>query len=209
MKKRTRLLCLTAFVVIAAIGSVIVHSIAGAHCDTLDGPVVTDAKLALAKGDVTPVLKWVQPDDEAEIKAAFRKALAVRDKGPEARDLADTYFFETLVRVHRAREGAPYTGLKPAGGEVEPGIAAADRSLVSGDADHLVEVITKDVAEGIRTRHARTVEAKKHADDSVEAGRKYVESYVEFIHYVERIHADAVGQSAHADETEPEGAHSH
>ena len=34
--------------------------VARAHCDTLDGPVVTTAKAALEKGDVTPLLKWVR-----------------------------------------------------------------------------------------------------------------------------------------------------
>lgn len=84
-----------------------------AHCDTLDGPVVQAARIALEKGDVRALVKWVQADDEKEIRVAFQKTLAVRAKGAEAKELADMYFFETLVRIHRAGEGAPYTGLKP------------------------------------------------------------------------------------------------
>jgi Family of unknown function (DUF6448) len=165
---------------------------AAAHCDTLDGPVVRDARAAFAKGDVTPVLKWVQPGDEAEIRAAFAHAITVRALSPEAQQLADMYFFETLVRVHRAGEGAPYTGLKPAG-EVEPGIAAADTALEAGSVDGLVKAMTADVAAGVKARFARTAEAKKHADDNVGAGREFVEAYVDFIHYVERVHDAAVG----------------
>jgi hypothetical protein len=101
---------------------------ARAHCDTLDGPVVADARLALAKADVTPVLKWLQADDEQEVRESFARALAVRKLGPEAQSLADTHFFETLVRIHRASEGAPYTGLKAAG-TVEPVVAKADQAL--------------------------------------------------------------------------------
>jgi hypothetical protein len=86
------------------------------------------ARIALEKGDVTPLLKWVQPDDENEIRVAFQKTLAVRAKGAEAKDLADMYFFETLVRIHRAGEGAPYTGLKP-GEAVDPAVALADKAL--------------------------------------------------------------------------------
>lgn len=86
-----------------------------AHCDTLDGPVVAAARVALDKGDNTPVLKWIRAGQEAEVRTAFEQALVERTKGPEARELADRYFFETLVRVHGAGEGAPYTGLKPAG----------------------------------------------------------------------------------------------
>ena len=91
--------------------------------------MVAAGKAALAKGEVTPVLMWVEKHNEGEIRAAFAKTLAVRAKGPEARDLADMYFFETLVRVHRQSEGEFYTGLKPA--EVDPGaaVAAADKAL--------------------------------------------------------------------------------
>ncbi len=161
-----------------------------AHCDTLDGPVVAAARQALRRGDITPVLKWVKEDDEAEIRAAFVRTLKVRAQGGEARELADLYFFETLVRVHRAGEGAPYTGLKPAGAEVGPAIAEADKALESGRADKLVKVLTDDIASGLRRRFARVLEARNHADDNVEAGREYVEAYVDFIHYAERLHAE-------------------
>lgn len=182
---------------------------AGAHCDTMDGPVVTTAKAALEKGDVTPVLKWVQKDQETEIRAAFQKTLAVRGKGPEARELADMYFFETLVRVHRAGEGAPYTGLKPAG-EVEPGIAAADKALESGSAEALVQEVAERVAAGVRERFAHAAERKKHADESVEAGREFVEAYVEYVHYVERLYLDAARPAgAHHEGAEAEGEHRH
>lgn len=176
-----------------------------AHCDTLDGPVVQDARKALAQGEVTPILKWIRPADENEIREAFRKTLAVRAKGAEARELADRYFFETLVRVHRAGEGAPYTGLKPAGSEVEPGIAAADRALEHGSADAAVELITRAVAQGIRERFEKAAAARAHKDESVAAGREFVEAYVTFIHYVEGIHAAASGAAS----PHGEGAEAH
>jgi hypothetical protein len=74
----------------------------------------------------------VQKKDEAQIKEAFLKTLAVRKLNHDAQKLADMYFFETLVRIHRVGEGVEYSGLKPAETEVEPGIAAADKSLESG-----------------------------------------------------------------------------
>ena len=175
-----------------------------AHCDTLDGPVVMAAKTALEKGDVTPVLKWVKKDQEEEIRAAFKKTVAVRSKGPEAKELADMYFFETLVRIHRASEGAPYLGLSA--GPAEPIIVEADKALEKGSVDHLVKHVTDAVAKGIRQRFQKTLERKKHAEDSVGAGREFVESYVEFTHYVERLHLDAAGQAAHG--AEP-AAHKH
>lgn len=171
-----------------------------AHCDTLDGPVVKTAKAALEKGDITPILKWVKKDDEKEIKDLFQKTLTVRTKGKEARELADMYFFETLVRIHRAGEGAPYTGLKPAG-SVEPAVLEADKALESGSADNLVKIVTEASSTGIRERFQKAFDAKKHADHNVDAGREFVEAYVQFTHYVERLHQDAVSHPEHQHET--------
>jgi hypothetical protein len=171
---------------------------AAAHCDTMDGPVVTAAKRALTTGDITPVLKWVSKADEPSVHAAFDQAVKVRTLGPQAREVADHYFFETLVRVHRAGEGEPYTGLKPAGTEVEPGIALADEALEIGSADKLVEQVTAELAAGIRQRFARTQQASKHAEESLVAGREYVAAYVQFVHYVESMHQVVTGPASHA-----------
>ena len=175
-----------------------------AHCDTLDGPVVQAARNALEKGDVTPLLKWVQADDEREIRVAFQKSLAVRAKGSEAEELADMYFFETLVRIHRAGEGASYTGLKP-GEAVDPAVALADRALESGSVDKLVDVLTEAMASGIRERFQHAGETQKQADDNVAAGREYVEAYVIFTHYVEGLHTIIKGNRGH----HGEGAEDH
>ncbi|MEO8584706.1 MAG: DUF6448 family protein [Acidobacteriota bacterium] len=179
------------------LASVLSARVASAHCDTADGPVVADAKAALEKGDVTPVLKWIKPAAEPEVKAAFARALAARGKGPEVRALADEYFFENLVRIHRAGEGAPYTGILPAGTPIEPAIALADEALGSGSADKLVKAIAHHVEEGIRERFARAAAAKKESGTSVASGREFVEAYVELTHYVERLHLDATTSASH------------
>lgn len=167
-----------------------------AHCDTLDGPVVKTARVALDKGDITPLLKWVRPSDEKEIRDAFEMTLAVRAKGGKARELADMYFFENLVRIHRAGEGAPYTGLKP-GVAIDPAVALADKALEDGLIDKLVNVLTNAMAKGIRERFHHANETQKHANESVESGRKFVESYVIFTHYVEGLHGLIKGGAAH------------
>lgn len=158
-----------------------------AHCDTLNGPVVKDAELALEKGDVTPVLKWVKKDAEPEIRAAFNTALAERAKGKEAREKADMKFFENLVRVHRAGEGESFTGLKPADA-VEPIVAEADKALETGSVDTLAAEMAKHLANEVKERFDLAFGKRKHKDESVEAGREYVEAYVEYVHYVEGIH---------------------
>jgi hypothetical protein len=167
-----------------------------AHCDTTEGPVVKTAQMALAKGDVTPLLKWVTPAEEQDIVTAFEKTLAVRGQSPQAKELADMYFYETLVRIHRAGEGAPYTGLKP-GIEIDPAIALADKALDSGSVDKLVNSLTKAMENGIRERFSHASHNMKNKDDSIDEGRKFVASYVDFTHYVEGLHGLIKGGVAH------------
>jgi len=169
---------------------------AKAHCDTLDGPVVETARQALASGDVTPLLKWVSIKDEQLIRTAFQNTLDVRKLGWKAQGLADMYFFETLVRIHREGEGASYTGLK-AGSVIDPAVALADKALGSGSVDKLTSVLTDAAAKGIRERFNRALETKKHADESVSAGREFVEAYVAFTHYVENLHDSVKGGTEH------------
>lgn len=169
---------------------------AEAHCDTLDGPVVATAQSALETGDVTPLLKWVSSEEEPNIRSAFQKTIEVRKLGGQARDLADMYFFETLVRIHRAGEGAPYTGLKP-GTAVDPAVALADKALASGSVDELSNILGQAMAKGIATRYHRALESQKHADENVAAGREFVNDYVVFTHYVEGLHAKIKGGTEH------------
>lgn len=196
-------LAVVVFVVVTGLAGFFYMRSASAHCDTMAGPVVMTAQAALDAGDVAPVLKWVKADHEAEIREAFQQTLAVRKLGPQAKSLADNYFFETLVRVHRAGEGAPYTGLQPAG-SIEPIVAASDKALETGSSGELVKHMTDAVAKGVRERFNRAYEAKKHANESVAAGREFVEAYVEYTHYVERLHIDATGHAdAHGESKAP------
>ncbi len=191
------------FLVIGTAGSAL------AHCDTLDGPVVTLARQALEKGDVTVVLPWVAKEKEGEIRKAVALALAVRGKGDKERELGDTYFFETLVRVHRAGEGAPYTGLKAAGLDLGPAIPAADKALETGDPKPLLQLVNAKIHEGILRYYAEARERKARAGESVEAGLAYVQAYVPYLHFVERLYADATTPIAHgAAEGTPE-SHGH
>lgn len=167
-----------------------------AHCDSLDGPVIADARAALEAGRIDPALKWVRKSDEATVRATFARALKVRALGPEARELADLHFFESLVRIHRAGEGAPYTGLKPSG-SIAPPIRAADRALESGSVDALVDAVTTRVARELRERFENAHAARAKKDESIDNGRAYVRRYAEFVHYVEAIHEAGHHKEAH------------
>lgn len=190
---------------LSAIAAVFVLSLslvqgAAAHCDAMDGPVIIEAQRALASADVTPLLKWVPAADEGEVRAVFDQAVRVRKLGPEARELADRQFFATLVGVHRASEGAPFTGIKPAG-QVNPAVRAADTALVEGNVDALVADVTREVEQGIRERFGAAAKARAKAGESVPKGREFVRAYVEYVHYVEGLHGalNAAGDEHGAD----------
>lgn len=182
--------------------TLLVAAPAFAHCDGMDGPVVKAAQKALATGNVNHVLIWVQKKDEAEIKKAFAQTLAVRKLTTEAQQLADMYFFETLVRLHRAGEGESYTGLKPAGRDLGPAIPAADHALATGTAEPVMKLLNEAMHKGLHETFTRAMAQKNFAADNVEAGREHVNTYVAFIHYVEQLY-EAAAKSAeeHAHET--------
>lgn len=167
------------------------------HCDGLDGPVVTVARKSLETGNVNLVLPWVRTEDEGEIRKVFDQARSVRNLGSEARELADTHFFETLVRIHRAGEGAPFGGLQPAGRDLGPAVPAADTALENGSIEQVEKLLTDAIRDGVHKHFDAALSRRKFDPDDVEAGRAYVEAYVPYVHYVERLWQAARG-AAHA-----------
>ena len=167
-----------------------------AHCDGLDGPVVKAAQRALETRNVALVLIWVQEKDEPEIRKAFERTLAVRELNSQARQLADRFFFETLVRVHRTGEGASFTGLKPAGRDLGPAIPAADEAVRVGSVDSVDRLLTQVIQERLREQFAEVSATKTFKADDIAAGRAYIKAYVEFMHFVERLY-DATITASH------------
>lgn len=168
-----------------------------AHCDTMDGPVVLDAQKALEQGNVNIILKWVKPESEKELAGVFKLALKVRGLGLEARELADRYLFETLVRLHRSGEGVPFIGVKPVGTPIDEKIKAADQAIVTGNLASLEKLVPKDRILELRELFAKVLSLKKFAVDDVRAGREYIEAYVRFFHFAE---GEAEGHAAHHQE---------
>ena len=197
MKLRYRTLATAGILASLLLGSMVQPVPVAAHCDSLNGPVVKAAKRALETGNINLILMWVRPQDEPEIRTAFSRVMEVRQLGPDAQALADYWLFETLVRVHRQGEGAPYTGLKPADYHPPEGIAAADHAIEVGSVDEVAEELAGHVAMAIRERFDR-VEALKNLDpNNVPEGREWVEAYVEFIHFVEGLHLTLQGEGGH------------
>jgi hypothetical protein len=122
---------------------------------------------------------------------SLQRTLTVRKLNPQAKELADTYFFGTLVRIHRAGEEAPYTDLQPAGRDLGPAIPAADKALEDGAIEPLLKLLTEAMQTDVRERFKQTLARRKFSTDDVRAGQEYVKEYVEFAHYVETIYEAA------------------
>ncbi|MCC6960319.1 MAG: hypothetical protein IT301_10775 [Dehalococcoidia bacterium] len=161
------------------------------HCDSLDGPVVTPARVALDKGDVSIVLPFVPPEGEAEVIAAFNRSLPLHQAGDGAKEVGDLHFFETVVRVHRAGEGAPYTGLKPAGLDPGPIIPLAERAIETGSPEEFLNALTQVVREEVLRRFGDVMRLKAHEHGPVPEAREYVEAMLGLVVYSHKLYLAA------------------
>jgi hypothetical protein len=174
------------------------------HCDSLDGPVVKAASQSLEKSDVNIVLPYVPKSASKEIASVFERVRKVRRDNPDARQVADQLFFETVVRLHRAGEGAPFTGLKPAGLDVGPVIPAAERAIETGSVHELAELLCDILREEVGSRFQQVMRLKDRAGTGVDEAREYVSAMLGLEVYAHTIYKSlkATGHDGHAHRVE-------
>ena len=177
------------------------------HCDTMDGPVVKAAKMALETGNVNLILPWVPKKVEAELKKAFEKTVRVRKLGKEAAELADYWFFETAVRLHREGEGAPYTGLKPAGLDWGPVVLRAEKAIETGNPKEVIDFIVHSVEEELQRRFKHAMAKRKYDVNNVDAAREYVQAMLGFVLYSHHLYTNVKGVGEPGEEEM--GGHEH
>lgn len=175
---------------------------ADAHCDTAAGPAVPDGRRALETGNLNHALKWVPAESEAELRTVFHQAMRVRALGPEAAEVADRLFLETLVRLHRMGEGVGFTGIKGAGARVEPVVVAADRALATGNLEPLRRLVPLNRFGELAERFAVARRKRDFPVDDVEAGRDFIAAYVSYVKFAE-------GEHQHEDASRPQRVHAH
>ncbi|HLT29009.1 MAG TPA: DUF6448 family protein [Myxococcaceae bacterium] len=158
---------------------------ASAHCDTADGPAVVDGIRSLKSGNINFALKWIHEEAEGELRPLFEQVQRVRKLGPEAAEVADRLFLETLIRVHRAGEGAGFEGIKPTGTELPPEVVAADVALVDGNFEPLRQLIAEDRRAELERRYNIAMSKKGFDPDELKAARDYVAAYVDYFKYAE------------------------
>lgn len=167
-----------------------------AHCDTESGPVAVAARKALRTGQFEPIAIWVGQEQADELRGTFEQSMAVYRMGGEAQELAEQHFMSEAVRLHRAAEGMSFTGLKPAA-PLPPDIAAAEKALETGDVNAVLEPLEAELERNVTRWFERAMEARKQKDESVEAGRKWVDAYVQYVIYVHGLHKTIQAGPAH------------
>ena len=159
---------------------------AQAHCDSYDGPVIQDALKALEHNDVNLVMKWIDAEHEAEISSLFSKTVNLKGQDQEVYEIVEKHFLETLVRLHREGEGAPFTGLKPAGSATHL-VQMADASIAQNSIEGLLSKLTNHLEKDLSDKYQKVMELHKVKDNSAEQGRAYVAAYVDYTHTLEGI----------------------
>ncbi len=166
------------------VGRIVVQP-ASAHCDTEEGPAVTDGRRALSTGNINYALKWVSAEGEPEVRDAFERAAAAGGDGPEAVERTGRDFLETLVRIHRAGEGAGFDGIKPTGTQLPPQVVAADAALETGSIAPLRGLIPAGRWAELERRFTNALAKKEYDVDDLPAARDYIAAYVSFFKYAE------------------------
>ena len=180
------------------------------HCDSLDGPVVNAARRALADGDVRLVLPFAPEAAEGEIRNAFQRAAAARRQGGAAAEVAELWFFETAVRLHRAGEGAPFEGLKPAGRGFGPVIPRVEEALELGRPDEVIAFLRAALDRSVRDRFESAMALKRRSADSLRDARAYTSAVLGFEVFAHHLYAQLLAeQHARPQEAAPALAHAH
>jgi hypothetical protein len=171
-----------------------------AHCDTAEGPAVTDGRKALETGNINHALKWISADGESELRDVFEKAMKVRTLGAEAPELADRLFLETMVRLHRMGEGVGFAGIQPVGTQVDPVVAAAAEAIAQGSDAALLPMVPPERRAELDQRFQAALAVKDFDVDDVAAGRRYLAAYVSFFKYAEGEDHEHHGHEHHGHE---------
>jgi hypothetical protein len=147
----------------------------------MDGPVVSACKMALDTGNVNYALPFVPKKAEEELSLAFEKTVKARKLGVDAAEVADLWFFETAVRLHREGEGASFTGLKPAGLDWGPIVPLAEKDIENEDPTDTIEFLKRMVEEKMLEKFEAVISKKDYQSDDVDAAREYIEAMLNFV----------------------------
>lgn len=158
------------------------------HSESMDGPVVNAAEIALDMENVNYILPFVAVEHEGELKEAFDRTILVRELSADAAELADYWFFETAVRLHLSGRGKSYDGIKPTGYNRRPALTLAEEALNKENPSDLVEFMVSFMKEDIQSRFEDALSKKNYEISDIESGRDYISSKQDFVRYLDKLY---------------------
>ncbi len=158
------------------------------HSESMDGPVVNAAEIALDMENVNYILPFVAVEHEGELKEAFERTILVRELSADAAELADYWFFETAVRLHLSGRGKSYDGIKPTGYNRRPALTLAEEALKKENPSDLVEFMVSFMKEDIQSRFEDALSKKDYQISDIESGRDYISSKQDFVRYLDKLY---------------------
>lgn len=167
------------------------------HCDSMDGPVVKAAIRALDEKNVNLILPYVPKDNENEVLDVYNKVIKLREQSSDAKYISDKYFFETVVRIHRAGEGAAFTGLKPAGIDHGMVVPVAEKAIEKENAEKLTRLLCNALKSEIEKKFARIMELKRQENGPVDKAREYVSNMLGFIVNSHKLYKCITADTSH------------
>ena len=179
------------------------------HCDSLDGPVVNAARAALREGNLNLLLPFVPAAAEPEARSAFASCTVARAAGGAAAQVADRWFFETAVRLHRAGEGAPFEGLKPAGLGFGPVVPLAEEALRTGQLVPLYKFLSSELHEALHARFEAAQGLRTHDPNDVAKARAYTSAMLGLQVWAHSVHLLLTGAGGGHGEAPRAASHAH
>ncbi|MDP1552468.1 MAG: DUF6448 family protein [Methanobacteriaceae archaeon] len=164
-------------------------------CDSMDGPVVKAAEVALEMENVNYVLAYVSEDDEKELKEAFEKSVFLRELNEDAAEIADYWFFETVVRLHLKSRGEHFQGIKSSK-NLDSITRRIKQAMDEENLNDLFEYLSASLENELRKRFMEVLNNKDHNLNDVDDAREYIKSVIDFVEYTVFIQKSIISNSA-------------
>ncbi len=179
-----------------------------AHCDRVNGPVAKSARQALKTGQFKPVAIWIGEEQEAALQDRFESSLKAYRAGGPGKKVAKSYFMSEAIRLHRAAEGMPFTGLKPAS-ELPIDLKLAEKARETGDVQPVVDLLSSELEQKVKKWFKTSREARRQWEQqqNVETGRKWADAYVKYIIYVHKLYQKIMAGPPHGVGGKSAGSH--
>lgn len=177
-------------------------SSAGTSTPLFMSPVIDAAKKAITDVNVLYVLPWISPKSEQEVRTAFEVVMHAREQGQDARVVADTWFVETVTRLHCQQQGIPYTELScPASAAMR----LANHAIEHGDIDSVEDFLQQKMKLVVRKNWDYLQKTAGADIRNTNAARQHTQATLSFLRLVYALYTILMTDNHNANRMEAVG----